>query len=94
MAKKAETKKATGKKVTGKTVSEKVQASDPLLEEALKPNGKLETETASDIESPEALAYRRGDVVTIGKGGIEIDATYKAFTCVYEPQGYAIVKKK
>ena len=93
MAKKTETKKETSEKVTGKTVAD-VKQNDELLKDVIANNEPLETETASDIESPEALAYRRGDVIQIEREGVVLDATYKAFTSVYQPKGYKIVSKK
>lgn len=86
-------KKETAKKSTGKTVASTKSKSDPIVEK-LNSTEPLETETASDIESPEALAYRRGDIVSIGRGADAFDVTFKAFTSVYQAKGYKIVEKK
>lgn len=86
-------KKETAKKSTGKTVASTKSKSDPIAEK-LNSTEPLETETASDIESPEALAYRRGDIVSIGRGVDAFDVTFKAFTSVYQAKGYKIVEKK
>lgn len=98
MAKKTETKKTTSKKVTGKTVTDDLETKATLNEGEKVLNmadaKALETETASDQESPEALAYRRGDVIKIEREGVVIDATYKAYTSVYQPKGYKIVSQK
>lgn len=86
-------KKSNAKKATGKTVASSKKQTDPIVEK-LNSTEPLETETASDIESPEALAYRRGDIVSIGRGADAFDVTFKAFTSVYQAKGYKIVEKK